>query len=194
MLKKVGGGAGDTRDTLALKAEIQRLEQIVSKQEKVIGEYERIWSDVNSSTSDGSADDGNNGTVAVVGSSSGAARLRALMLSYRKEKEQINSRFEDLKARYQRLASDIETERENHKAQMEQLRSSAASVEQMNKHTESLQAERNRLKVELDSKSDEADTKTKELNYVKGIYQHTLSHSINPSFHKHSLTPSLTHS
>ena len=177
MLKKVGGGAGDTRDTLALKAEIQRLEQIVSKQEKVIGEYERIWSDVSGSTgtTDGGGDGSGDRSLAggMVNSSSGAARLRALMLSYRNEKEQTNTHFDDLKARYQRLASDIDKERENHKTQMEQLRSSATNVEQMNKQTESLQAERNRLRVELDSKLDEADTKTKELNYVKGIYRYT---------------------
>ena len=185
MLKKVGGGAGDTRDTVALKAEVQRLEQIVAKQEKIIGDYERIWSDVSSGISDGGGGEGNGagnssvGAIAVVGNvgssgSNGAARLRALMLSYRKEKEQINAHFDDLKARYQRFASDVDTERDNHKAQLEQLRSSAAGMEQMNKHTESLQAERNRLRVELDTKSDEADTKTKELIYVKGIYQHTL--------------------
>ena len=148
-LKKVGSGAGDTTDTIALKAEIQRLEHVVEHQEKVIGDYERVWTDVGSS-----------GTA--VAANGGADRLRALILSYKRDKEQLTTHFDDLKARFQRFATEVEAERESNRHHADSLNQALHSVD-----LPALTAERNKFKAELTASKDELDTKTSETNSLK---------------------------
>ena len=142
----MGSGANDTTDTIALKAEIQRLEHVVEQQEKVIGDYERIWIDVGSS-----------GTAAVT-ATGGADRLRALIVSYKRDKEQLTTHFNDLKARFQRLAVSIESER----LHTDSLNQALHSVD-----VPALTAERNMLKAEVLRVKDELETKVSEVNSLK---------------------------
>ena len=148
-LKKVGSGAGDTTDTIALKAEIQRLELVVQQQEKVIGDYEHVWTDVGSS-----------GTS--VTANGGADRLRALILSYKKEKESLTTHFDDLKARFQRFSTEVESERESSRHHADSLNMALHSVD-----VPALTAEKNKLKAELAASNDVIETKTGENNSYK---------------------------
>ena len=87
-LTKAGGGAGGAgapADVVALRAENERLRQEAGKKDKVIEGYTAVLTEV--------------AGHAAAASGNGAERLRATVLSYKREKEQVTLHLNDLKAR-----------------------------------------------------------------------------------------------
>ena len=150
----------------------------VEQKDRLIGEYEGALLDAvqggggSGSTGAGAAGaaGASSGTPSAMGSG-GPERLRAVIQSYRREKEALSTQLSDWKARFQRFASEVETERSAQKEHLDRLRASAATADQASKQTADWTAERNRLKADLAAAKDDVDARTAEVRCVGAIFR-----------------------